>query len=225
MMHASDLLLLGFQLVVFAADLAQIDCWFRKLNAEFLHGVRNNLRDYQIAEPFVIGRNYEPRRMVRTAFRKRVLISALIGIPVFSFRVIRFADLPLPSGIFQSLFEALQLLFFADVQEELQNMRAARHKPSFEVVNFVVSLGPDALGLQIVYSYHQHTLILRAIENDDFAAPRRLAFDAPQKIMSQLLRRWLLESYDPASLRIHGADHVSHHAIFPACIRSLKTNQ
>jgi len=65
------------------------------------------------------------------------------------------------------LSKTLQLVRFADVQEELQNVRAVCDEAALEIVSPPVTLPQDLLGHQTVDARDKRILIVRAIENHD----------------------------------------------------------
>src|SRR5262249_31217265 len=60
--------------VIFAANVGDIDARRRQLEAHLVHGVGDDLGDRQIAKPFVIGRNDEPRCVRGAGPFHRVLV-------------------------------------------------------------------------------------------------------------------------------------------------------
>ncbi len=89
------------------------------------------------------------------------------------------ADLPLLAGVVEPLLEALQLLFFGDVQVKLENLGAVGGKIALEAVDLIVAARPDRLRHQIVHADHQNIFVVRAVEDDHFAAGRRGLVGAP----------------------------------------------
>ena len=60
--------------------------------------------------------------MFRARLRERVFERFGVVIPELAFLVVVVADFPIASWIVETLFETLQLLFLADVQEELDDV-------------------------------------------------------------------------------------------------------
>ena len=65
---------------------------------------------------------------------------------------------------------------------------SASDESSFELIDLLIALRPDHFGHKIVNANNEDILIVRAIENDDLAASRRLALDPPQKIVREFFR-------------------------------------
>jgi hypothetical protein len=84
----------------------------------------------------------------------------VVGGPVFSFRIIRLADLPAARRIVDPPLESPQLLFLADVQEKFHDVRAVRDEPPLEVVNFLVALRSNHFGNEIVDTHDKHVLVV-----------------------------------------------------------------
>src|ERR1700691_1824115 len=212
-------------LVIFPADVGDVNGGLWHFDIELFHRLDDDLRNGEVAKPFAIGGNHEPRRVGRIAFAEHFLKGGLVAGPIFSFRIVRLADFPAPPGIVQAPLETPQLLFLADVQEEFENVGVVRDQPPLEVVDLPVALGPDFFRNQIVDAHDEHIFVMGAVENHHLAALGNLLFDPPQKIVREFLRRRLLETHDAAALRIHCADYMPHDAIFATRIWSLKTDQ
>src|SRR5262249_19948705 len=75
---------------------------------------------------------------------------------------------------------------------------------------------------KLVNPHHEDILVIRSIENNHFAFPRRAKMGAPQEIMSGLKLAGLLESEDERSLRVHSAKNVSN---TPALTRRVQRLQ
>jgi len=67
---------------------------------------------------------YVPWGVGGAAFADCVLVRFLVLRPVFTLRIIRFANFPMAAGIVEALLEPVQLLFLIDVKVELQNLYA-----------------------------------------------------------------------------------------------------
>ncbi len=126
--------------MIFSADFGEIYCRLWERYVELLHCLHDDFRNRDVAEPFVVRGDDEPRRVLGAALAEYDFIGLLVIEPVLSFRIIRFANLSAPRRIVQSLLESLQLLFFADVQEELQDVCSVRYQAPLEVVDLLVAL-------------------------------------------------------------------------------------
>jgi hypothetical protein len=135
----------GSRRMIFAADFLEINCRLRDLEVHFFHRGDDDLRNREIAEPFVVCGNHEPGSIVGVAAFKGILVCMEIVIPVLALSVVRFADLLSLGWIVKALFETLELFFLADVKKELQDVGAVLRQTTFEVVDLVVALRPDRL--------------------------------------------------------------------------------
>ena len=131
--------------VILAPDLFDIDGRLRHLDVHGFQRRHDDLRYGNIAEPFVVRGDHEPRRLLCIAFGEDIVVCPFIVVPAFTLGVIRFADLPAFSGIIEPLLESLQLLILADVEKELENDGAVGGMAAFEVVDLRISLRPDGL--------------------------------------------------------------------------------
>ena len=173
--------------VVEPPDLVEIDGRLRQLQFHVFHRVGDDLRDREIAEPFVVRRNDVPRRVLLRAVRERILESVDVVVPVVALAVVRRADLPLPSGIVEPLLEAGKLLVLRDVEKEFQDRRVVGVvEKLLPLVDEVVARLPDWLGHELVHAHDQHILVVRAIEYRDLALGRRMRMDAPQEVVRLL---------------------------------------
>ena len=126
---------------------------------------------------------------------------------------------------FQPAHEAAQLFILVDVQIELHDFRAAPGQQLLETVDLKVA--PVQLGgrREFMHALHQHRLIVRTVENHDFALLRRYRVDAPQKVVRLLDPGRRLEGLYPASLRIHRGEHVVDRAVLAARVERLQHDQ
>ena len=56
---------------------------------------------------------------------------------------------------------------------------------------------------KVVHAHYQYVLVVRAIENPDFAFPWNSFVHPPKKIVRRLFRGWHFERSDHATLRIY----------------------
>jgi len=139
----------------------------------------DDARDQQVAKPLVIGGNDEPRRVLGAATRECFFVAGDVFVPEAALLVVGLADLPVLAGVVEPLFETLQLLFFGDVQEELENLRAVRGQVALEIVDLIVAARPDGFRDEVVHADDENILVMRAVEDDHFAAGRRGFVRAP----------------------------------------------
>lgn len=137
-LELSGSLRFSYILMIFSANVGDVYRRFGNLNLECFQSCHYDLRNCEIAKPFVIGGDQEPGSRRAVAFGENLFIGFLVLFPVFALGVIGLAYLPAFGGIIKSLFEALQLLFFTDVQKEFQYVRAVRELALLEVVDLFV---------------------------------------------------------------------------------------
>jgi len=68
----------------------------------------------------------------------------------------------------------------------------------------------------------QHLLVVGPVEDSDPSALRQVAGGAPEKIMLQFGRTWMLEAENLASLRVDARHHVLDRTVFSGCIHRLE---
>src|SRR5439155_23511730 len=90
-------------LMVFTANLREVYGWLGKLHVHIFHVADNDLRNGQIAEPSVVGRNDKPGSALRALLGTHVLECLRVIIPVVAFLIIRLTDFPLAFVVIQSL--------------------------------------------------------------------------------------------------------------------------
>src|SRR5438477_13158822 len=128
-------------LMIFAANLGKVHRWLGKLHVHVLHLLDNDLRNGQIPEPFVVGRNDKPGSVLGARLVQHVLERLCVIIPVVAFRIIRFTDLPLAIGVVQSLPESRKLFLLGNVQEIFENGCVVFSVDElFEFVDLIVAL-------------------------------------------------------------------------------------
>src|SRR5262245_37678892 len=94
-------------------------------------------------------------------------------------------------------------------------------------------LVPDALRDQLVrkllatqdlfvHTHHEHFLVVRAVKDADPAALRQALDVAPQKVVVEVLSRWLLERKHLAPLWIDSRHYVLDRAVFSRGVHRLE---
>src|SRR5437764_415746 len=94
-----------------------------------------------------------------------------------------------------------------------------------ELVNHSVALLPHFLRNKVLYANDQDILVLRAVEDGDHAAWRRLLVIAPEEIMVQLFASRHLKRPDLTSLWIDPFEHTADRTVFPTGIHCLEDDQ
>jgi hypothetical protein len=211
--------------VILAADVIEVDRRRGRFHAHVLHGGADDLRDREVAEPLVVRRDHVPRGALGRAFGQHVFVCRHVVVPEGPFLVVRIADLPLPRRVVEPLLEALELLVFRDVEEELHDRRVVLDQELLEVVDQCISSRPHVLGHEVVNANDEDILVVGAIEDGDLAERRRMRMDAPEKIMRAFLVRGLLEADDRAAQRVHAFDHLAAHAVLAGRVHALQHDQ
>src|SRR5262245_52277151 len=95
--------------------------------------------------------------------------------------------------IVEPLLEARQLLFGADVEEELQDGRAVQRQHGFKVVYQVKPLRPYRLRHQLMNSNHQNVFVIGSIEDHGLTSAGRAEVRAPEEVVRGFVFAGLLE--------------------------------
>src|SRR5271166_777013 len=211
--------------VIFAPDLGQVDRGRREGEAEIAHRVRHDLRHREIAKPLVVRWDHEPWRIAGAGGAHRVLERLDVLVPQRSLGIVGLADLPVARRVVEALRKARELLLLADVEEKFQDRSSVLGEQGLKVANALVAGGPGRLVDDLVDPRHQYVLVMRTVEDRDFAMPRGMRMDAPEEVMRKLGGGGLLEAGDARALRIKGAEDVIHRAILPAGVKGLQDDQ
>jgi hypothetical protein len=187
--------------------------------------VADDPRNHQVAEPLVVRRDDVPRRKLGAGVVDHAFISALVIGPQRAFGVVALADFPLPILVFQPHAEAFELLFGADVEEELEHARALFGQQFLELVDLVVALLPRALVDIAVDARDQHVFVVRSVEDRDLALARRAGVDAPQEIVAGFLGRGLFEARNRNAHRVGATKQMADHPVLAAGIGALQHDQ
>src|SRR5262249_18609206 len=117
------------------AVLVELELGFGIPGIHALELLGHALGDHQVAVPLVVGRHDVPRRPLRVAQRERVVVRGAVGAPLGTRIEIGLGELPVALGIAQALGDARALLFFADVEIELEDARPAVDEHALELVD------------------------------------------------------------------------------------------
>src|SRR3954451_11847285 len=118
----------------------------RELQIEAFERGDDGRADHDAGEPFVIGRHDMPRRRWRRGVPDDVLIDRLIALPARALGNVAHRELPVFRRLLQPGQEALALLLFGDVEEELQDDCAVAREIALEGGDVLEALLPDVLG-------------------------------------------------------------------------------
>src|SRR6516164_8135288 len=110
-------------LLIFLLNGTQVHSRLRGLDLESFKGVHDNPGHREVAKPLAVGGDDVPGRSLGAAPGQGFLISLGVSVPELALLVVGVADLPVPLRVVEPPFEAPQLLFLTDVQEELEDAR------------------------------------------------------------------------------------------------------
>ena len=120
--------------------------------------------------------------------REEIPRSVYAGVALFSLLLIVVIWSALSyGGIVDSLFEATELLVFAYVQVEFEDMGTVVDKVFFEIVDEVVALRPYLFRDEVMHPADQHIFKVGAVEDRDPATLRCSLVIAPEEIVGRLL--------------------------------------
>ena len=105
----------GYVGVILAPDFSEIDGGFRVGHVKIVDCIGDDLRQRQIAEPFMVSRNDEPGRATRARGVQSILERHNVIVTERTFGVIGPANFPVAIRIVEALLEARDLLLIADM--------------------------------------------------------------------------------------------------------------
>jgi len=88
-----------------------------------------------------------------------------------------------------------------------------------------ITFAPYFFGCQVMHADDENVLVMRAIENAEFAESGRIAVNAPQKVVFTLFGAWNSERRHVNAARIQKADDMLDRAVFSGGIAPLKHDQ
>ena len=127
--------------------------------------------------------------------------------------------------LIQPGLQALLLLLFGDVKEELEDGGPFIGQHLFPGTNVLVALAPDLGRHEIVDAYDQHVLVVAAVEDDDLAVAGRLFVDTPEIVVGQFFGRRFLEAGHLDALGIDAVEDVADGAVLAAGVRGLEHDE
>jgi hypothetical protein len=145
-------------------------------------------------------------------------------------------ELPVLLGQVDPLEEADPLLFFREVEEQLDDLETVVAQVAFPVVDLPVAALPDVLSLAFdrqllpvevlrMHSHDQHFLVVRPVEDRDVAARGQSLRVAPQVIVVEFFRRRHLEAGHLDALRVNPAHDVPDRAVLAAGVKRLQAHE
>src|SRR5579885_3666436 len=197
----------------------------RVAQIERLEGVDDRLGDGEIPIPLVVGGNHVPGRVGRPAAREQVLVGALVGVPEPPLPHVGLGELPRLRGVGEPCAQPRGLLPLADVEEELEDHRAALDEQALEVVDLPVARLERRARHRAVHARDEHVLVVRAIEDRDVTTPGRVAMDAPEEVVRGLLLGRRLERNHLAPARVDARHDVLDGAVLPGRVHPLEDDQ
>jgi hypothetical protein len=111
------------------------------------------------------------------------------------------------------------------VEKELEDRDPVLAEHSLEVVDLLIPLRPDGARNEATHADGQHVLVMRAVEDADRPPWRNRVVNAPEVVVAQLELARLLEAGHDAALRVHGVEHATDGAVFPARVSALQHDQ
>ncbi len=149
-----------------------------------------------------------------------------VVVPFFALGIVAGADLPLVRRIVEPRLEALELFFFGDVEKEFQNGRLVLDgEELFPFVDEIIARLPHLFWRELMHAHDEHVFVMRAIEDRNVAALRRMRMDAPQKVVRLFFGSRLLEPGHLHALRVHGADDMPAGAVLAGAVDALQDDQ
>src|SRR5579859_8079456 len=110
------------------------------------------------------------------------------------------------------------------MQEEFDDDHAVAREIALKTTDVFEPLFPDILcderfgnflrrEQMLMYAHDEHFLVIRAIEDTDFAPFRHSLVRAPEIIVIELFGAWRLKGVNVAALRVHAGHNVLDRAI------------
>ena len=108
---------------------------------------------------------------------------------------------------------------------ELQDDGAIFDEVLLEIVDEVVAPRPDLFGDEVVDTDDEDVFIVRPIEDDDLASPRRMLMCTPQEVVRGLFAGRHLEAVHARPLRVHCAEDVIDRSVFARAVEPLEADE
>ena len=164
------------------------------------------------------------------------LVGVHIIVPVGPFPDIRLGKFPVLRLHLDALQKTLFLFFSGKVQEYLHHAAAVFIQVFLKMADLPVAFfekvrvlqhacGHFVVFLQRMHLYHQHILVIRAVEQRHLAPGRQRLHGTPKIIVRQLLAGWLFKAVHVYSLGIHAAHHMLDSAVLACGIHSLQNDE
>ena len=92
--------------MVFARNFLKVNRRLGELHPERLERLRDNPRNGEITEPFVVCWDDEPGRVLHARFANGLFVGGDVIVPQFPLRIVVFTDLPVRGRVVETLTEA-----------------------------------------------------------------------------------------------------------------------
>ena len=133
------LVLLDLCRMVSETNRLKISRGFWNLEFHLIERIDENAGNGEIPKPFVIGWNNIPWRVRRGRLAYRIFEGRGISRPVFALGIIGIAYFPIPMRVLESFLEPGKLLFWTDVQIELEHACARLGKKFLELTDAIIA--------------------------------------------------------------------------------------
>jgi len=147
-----------------------------------------------------------------------------IGIALCPVSPVVFGEFPCAEGIVPARFEAGELLFCGDMQEELDEGGTLLDEEAFEVTDLLVGPLPGGLWCEPFDPFDEDSPVPSSIEDRHLAPARDVRAESPQKVVRKLLRsrrRVLADSDVPW---IEASDQTLDCASLAGCVPAFEQN-
>src|SRR6266481_8052372 len=132
--------------------------------------------------------------MRRSGMADHVFISLHVIVPIPAFMYVRLRELPVLLRIVETFHESPLLFLFGNIQKEFANDYAIAREILFKRADVFIALLPYLFGNQpgwkmlpgqkfLVDPHHQNFFIIRAVEDADLAALRKVARRPPEVVV------------------------------------------
>lgn len=188
-------------------------------------GIGDGFEDAEVAEPLFVGGDDVPGGVGGGGFGEDVFVGGLVVVPEGALFPVADAEFP---GFFDFLFafeEALFLLVFGDVEEELEDEGAAGGKETFESVDVVVAGFPDGFGDEGVDADDEDVFVVGAVEEGGGSFCGSVRVDAPEKIVAELFGGGDFEAGDGGALGVEVAEEGAEGAVFATGVHALQDDE
>lgn len=166
-----------------------------------------------------------PRGEIGGASLDGSLICFLIGVPIFPFLPVSGREFPSSVWILFALKEAFLLLFFADMEEELENDGAGVGQHLLKLVDVVVPLLDDVRFGELVDLDDKDIFVVASIEDHNLALPRSLLVDAPEVVVAKLFLGWPLEACDAGGNDVAHFQDMAYRSILAGGVHALEDDE